>query len=170
MDDMSREDLQRSYEGSWLGVRNEDGSITPFFVAHVTSDKEFIDNDQVLHYQDPTIVYDYPDLGYISTSQGVLWCEREPARQYIRGVRPNLFKYYDAATGRSGNLRETRSDFCRTLLKKVYNPEYSNAVARFACRVNDVYYYRGLRVCKVQDLDKVTARHVATYIGTMLGE
>lgn len=143
--EMSDNDLNRYYCGTWLGIRTDDG-IIPVRVDGVNDEGEFVFHDETsVHYQDPSLVYDYPDLGVVNCSKGVMYLSRVPERQWRKGVQPDL-----VAVNVLGKSSRRLSDAPRRtqeeVLRVLYNPENNTGVSRYAAKVNGTVYYKGIPV------------------------
>ncbi len=161
--EMSAEDLQRSYQGTFLGYMQED-YITPVKVIGADSHQgrrvlvceSRGDEPWTINYKDENLVYDYPDLGNVLLDGEVYWLERLPKRQWHRGIKPSLLQVQ--RLGGSPRTLDRVPEFWR-ILEKVYNPEYSSSVSKYACIKDGVYWYKGLRVCSQDELQDLQLKY-----------
>lgn len=170
---MSREDLARSFEGSWLGYRTEDG-IEPFRVDGISDSRKFISEHRPnTDPSDPNVVYQYPDLGMVAIGDSVYWTERESARQWVRGVRGRHLRITKLG-GNNFNF-DQYSGNKEQFMRRLFNPDYtsntarySRTTARFAAKVEDRYYYRGVLVGTQETINDLSVPHVKHYIETTI--
>ena len=161
MTPMTDRDLQRYYNGTWLGLRTSEG-ITPMKIDGADGGN-FITTEGTLHYTSSDIVYEYPDLGMVRTPNGVVYCFRKPERQWSKGVAPSLLMFYNLNTGQRGTLRDLDHRGQKELLKVLYNNN-SQGVSRYAAKVKGEYWYRGHKIPDLEALKGTNLEYVHTYI------
>ena len=117
MIDMTYEDLNRTYAGTVLGIRDEDGYIEPFYVGECDEDNllrgecsgDFIEID----INDSAVVLSFPDSGaYNLDGYRAVYVARRAERQWHRGVR-------ERALSISGD-----GSYGASLLRAMFNPSY----------------------------------------------
>ena len=119
--DMTEEDINRTYGGTFIGLRTE-GQVLPCFVERGRSDNVFRVNihrgDDVsvedLNINDPRIVYTFPDSTAVSLpeSNKAAYVSRKAQRQWHRGIR-------EAALVITGGV-----GYSHRLVHAMYNPSY----------------------------------------------
>lgn len=117
MIDMTYEDLNRTYQGTVLGIREDDGLVEPFYVGECCEDNvlrgDYGDDCCEIDINDPSLVLTFPDSGAFNiNSTSAVYVARRAERQWHRGVRERVL----SISGDGG--------YSHSLLRAMFNPSY----------------------------------------------
>jgi|SRR5690606_2321167 len=155
---ITAQDFERYYSGTYLGYKLED-IIHPVYVRGVNSTSSdytisvnLVHENQIFSIspESGALVYDYPDLGYAELGGQPVWLERLPSRQWHKGVKPSLVNVVSLSG--AGKLNNYSPSDIVTLLKYIYNNDYSSTVKKHGAMYNNTLFYKGIKVCSVEDL------------------
>lgn len=117
MIDMQAEDLNRTYRGTYLGLRTDDG-VEPIEILDCESRNQlrYRDRDGEVNSIDinhPTVYLPFPDSGvYTLNRNRAVYVQRRAQRQWHRGIRAEAVRLIGDGT------------FNRDLVTAMYNPTY----------------------------------------------
>jgi len=133
---MNIEDINRTYSGTYLGLRRE-GGIAPLYVeegVHIGSDDApgvrgsiVIDDETVskrVKLTSPNLVLDYPNLGMIQHNKTAVWCVRKARRQWHRGLKNETLTRKHIDRRYKSHYGSETPPLQHTMVHSIYNPEF----------------------------------------------
>jgi len=171
MNTMTADDVNRTYGGTYIGMRDSSGSINAVCVDHAYDGDDDVRlslrSEHNVSLDDDRLVYDFPEAGMVQVGSHCYWLERRAERQWHRGIRTRSFTR-DLPRGVS----------IRTVAQSMYSPthyELSSYGERTSTRLSSTFsihadgciMYRGTDVAmysKESNTITCTNEHVVSLI------